>query len=162
MYRRTLRATAIALALFADAASAQTVQDLAGTWAMVSNDSVNADGSRAATFGPNAKGQLILTAAGQFSQIFVRPDLPKFASNNRLKGTPEENAAVVQGSYASFGSWSIIDKVVTLKMDGATFPNWTGTTQTRALSAVSADEIKWTLAQGTAGGTVETVWKRVK
>ena len=162
MYRRTIRATAIALALFAGAASAQTVQDLAGTWALVSVETLNADGTRSPVFGPNAKGQLILNTSGQFSQILMRGDLPKFASNNRLTGTPAENTAVVHGSNVSFGTWSVADKVVTLNMDGATFPNWMGTTQPRPIASFSADEIEWNVPVGTAGGKVETVWKRVK
>jgi ABC-type uncharacterized transport system substrate-binding protein len=45
--------------------------------------------------------------------MVVRSDLPKFGSNNRMSGTPEENKAIVQGSIAYFGTYSI-DEAMTL------------------------------------------------
>jgi hypothetical protein len=46
-------------------------------------------------------------ADGHFSLVNTRADLPKFASNRRDQGTPEENKAVVQGSIAYFGTYSV-------------------------------------------------------
>ena len=164
MLRKLAVATTIAagLGLSLEAVSAQSAQDLAGTWTLVSIETVGPDGTRAPTFGPNPKGQLILGASGQFSQIFLRSDLPKFASGNRLKGTPEENAAVVHGSNAAFGTWTLKDNVVTLSMDGSTFPNWMGTAQPRPISSFSRDELKWTVPAASIGGRIETVWQRMK
>jgi hypothetical protein len=39
-----------------------------------------------------------------------RADLPKFAANNRNVGTPEENKAIVQGSFAYFGTYTVTNK----------------------------------------------------
>ena len=52
---------------------------------------------------------------GHFSVIITRFDLPKFASNNRETGTAEENKAIVQGSLACFGTYSVseTDKSIT-------------------------------------------------
>src|SRR5207244_7465696 len=33
------------------------------------------------------------------------PDVPKFASNSRIAGTPEENKAAVHGGIATFGKY---------------------------------------------------------
>jgi hypothetical protein len=41
--------------------------------------------------------------AGHFMLILQRAPLPRFASDNRMSGTAEENKAVVQGSIAYFG-----------------------------------------------------------
>jgi hypothetical protein len=57
--------------------------------------------------GINPKGLLIFTENGYFSSQIVRSDLPKFASNNRAQGTPEENKAVVQGSSSTFGTYTV-------------------------------------------------------
>ena len=45
--------------------------------------------------------------------------LPKFASNNRQAGTPEENKAFVQGSLAYFGTYSVDEaaKTVTVHIE---------------------------------------------
>src|SRR6266705_26260 len=80
------------------AAVAQTAKDLVGAWTLVSSDTVNPDGSRVQTFGANPRGILIFTSDGRFIYLLSRADLPKFASNSRATGTPEENKSVVQGS----------------------------------------------------------------
>lgn len=97
----------------------------------------------------------------RFSIVVARADLPKFASGNRVQGTPEENKAVVHGSLGYFGTYSVADKAITLKIEAGTFPNWTGTEQKRPLT-ITGDEMKWTVAAGSGGGTVELVWKRIK
>jgi hypothetical protein len=65
------------------------------------------DGKKTDLFGPNPQGQETRAANGQISVISIRSDLPKFVSNNRPAGTPEENKAVVQGSIAYFGMSSV-------------------------------------------------------
>ena len=41
-------------------------------------------------------------ANGRFSITVVRSDLLKFASNNRMSGTPDEIKAIVQGAHRLF------------------------------------------------------------
>jgi len=62
-------------------ASAQLANDIVGTWTIVSAGD---------TYSSNPKGSLILTANGRYSLQLLRPDLPKYVSNNRTKGTPAE------------------------------------------------------------------------
>jgi hypothetical protein len=110
--RNTLSLAAVAvlgLTLLPGTALAQQKplkDQLAGTWTIVSNDNVAPDGTKRQLFGPNPKGLLILAANGQFAQIMVRADRPNFKANNRLEGTAEENKAAVQGTTATFGTWS--------------------------------------------------------
>src|SRR5258708_37660539 len=92
-------ATALGLALLPVSALAQQKslkEQLAGTWTIISNDNVGPDGAKRQLFGANPKGILVLAANGQYAQIIVRPDMPKFKVNNRLEGTAEENKAAVQ------------------------------------------------------------------
>jgi hypothetical protein len=143
------------------AAVAQTAKDLVGTWTLVSGDSVSADGSRVPTFGAHPKGILIFTSDGRFIYLYSRADLPKFASNNRATGTPEENTAVVRGSIATYGTYSVGDKTLGLKVEHSTFPNWIGTDQKRTI-IITGDELKWSNPAGSAGGVAELVLKRAK
>jgi hypothetical protein len=117
-----------------DAAS-QTSSDLAGPWTLISVI-IHQDGKKVEPFGPNPNGSLILDDNGHFSIVVVRPDVPKFASDNRLKGTAEENKAAVQGSLAYFGTYSIkeTDHTINMRIEGSTFPNWKGTEQKRLFS----------------------------
>src|ERR1700674_1241380 len=79
-------------------------EQLTGTWTLVSADNVAPGGTKRQLFGANPKGILILDASGRYAVVQVRPDRPKFESNNRLQGTPEENKAVLLGTAASFGT----------------------------------------------------------
>jgi len=89
--------------------------------------------------------------------------LPKFASNNSMRGTAEENAAVVQGSNTHFGTYSVDEsgKTIHFRIETSTFANWNGTEQKRPFS-LSGDQLKYTIATASGGGPAEVVWKRVK
>jgi len=90
------------VALLPAAAQQKTLKEqLVGTWTFVSSTTKLPDGSP--SFGSDPKGLIIFTEDGRYSNQIHRSDLPKFASKNRLQGTPDENKAVVQGSVSSFG-----------------------------------------------------------
>ena len=127
-------------------------------------DNVRPDGSRAQNFGPNPKGVLILDAGGRYAQIVTRPGRPKFASNNRMQGTPEEIKAAWEGSIATFGTWSVneADKTVSLRIEGSAYPNQEGAEGKRSISSLTADELKWVNPAAGAGGRAETAWRRAK
>ena len=135
--RNTLRFAAVAvlgLTLLPGTALAQQKplkDQLAGTWTIVSNDNVAPDGTKRQLFGPNPKGLLILAANGQFAQIMVRADRANFKANNRLEGTAEENKAAVQGTTATFGTWSADEasKTLVVRIEGSMFPNPVGTSR---------------------------------
>jgi hypothetical protein len=154
------------LALFPMHAAAQQKtmkEQLVGDWIQVSNVTTRADGSKVETWGPNAKSILILESNGRMATVVTRSDLPKFGSNNRMSGTPDENKAVVQGSIAYFGTYSVDEaqKLLTLHIETATFPNWAGTTQSRKI-VISGDEFTQSISAGSGGGTVEIKYKRAK
>lgn len=139
------------------------VKQIQGNWTLVSIYN-ELDGKKTDVFGASPKGSLILTPDGQYSLIITKAVLPKFAANNRVKGTTEENQAVVQGSVAYFGSYAVAsekDNIVNMKIDGCTFPNWVGDTQKRIM-IVKGDEMSLTNPTAAVGGTNHLIWKRVK
>jgi hypothetical protein len=145
---------------------AQSAQDqLAGTWMLVSIYIEGPDGSRFDPFGANPTGILIMDGNGRISVQFIGSSLPKFASNDRLDGTPEENKAVVQGILCYFGTYSVsdADRSLNIHIESSSFPNWKGADQKRFL-ALSEDEMKWInpTASSGPGFTGHTVWKRAK
>jgi hypothetical protein len=91
---------------------------LVGTWMLVSSHNIRSDGSKIDRSGPNPKGILIYTSDGHFVFVNTRSDLPKFASNSRDRGTPEEYKGAVQGSLAYFGTYSVneADKELACKL----------------------------------------------
>jgi hypothetical protein len=157
----TIAVTALSLGIFCpDAVFAQTAKDLAGTWLPVSATLIRQDGSKIDPFSQNLKGILNFDNSGRFAFILTRPDLPKFASNNRNTGTAEENRAIVQGSLAYFGTYSLAEKTIKMHVEGGTWPGWTGTDIERIIFSFSGDELKWTDPTPSVGGKAENVWRR--
>jgi hypothetical protein len=157
-------ATAVALALFpgkaAEAAKAKfTKRQLVGGWELISAGNPNPD---IKAFGAG-DGYAVFQPNGHFSLQLVLSDLPKFASDNRAKGTPDENKAIVQGSIAYFGTYSLEpDGTLTLHIERCTFPNWNGTDLKRPIISLSAGELKYTNPAASVGGATELDWRRVK
>jgi hypothetical protein len=103
---------------------------------------------------------------GRISVQFIGSDLPKFASNDRLEGTPGENKAAVQGILCYFGTYSVndADRSPNIHIESSSFPNWRGADQKRFLT-LTEDEMKWINHNASTGGpsfTGHTVWKRAK
>jgi hypothetical protein len=149
--------------VWAQAKGPSYAKQIQGSWLLV--EAVNEkDGQKKDTYGPNPRGFMTLTPGGRFSMIFMSATLPKFASNNRLKGTPEENQAVVQGSIALFGTYKVVsakEGKLMFHYDGSTFPNWDGQDLPRVMT-VSGDEMKMINPTASMGGTNYIIWKRTK
>ena len=138
-------------------------KQIVGVWRLVSALNIEKDGSTTVgTFGPTPKGVFILTSSGHYASVSTHSDLPKFASGNRLKGTAEENKAIVHGSNSHFGTYSVSadGKVLTLKVEGGTWPHWIGHEQKRDLT-LAGDDMKYSLA-ASVGGRATLTFKRVK
>jgi hypothetical protein len=134
---------------------------IVGTWSLLIDDAVKPDGTHAPNFGPNPIGVAMFGADGHFSVQIMRAGRPKFASNSRTTGTADENKAVVAGSNAFFGTYALneADKSLTLRVEGATYPNLEGTTQKRMIVSLTAgDELTW--SNPATHGSV--AWKWVK
>ncbi len=152
--------------LFVDDAFAQSSKEqIIGAWTLVSADSVRPDGSRAPVFGPNPKGIMIFSRDGYFALVQMRAELPGIAAKSRDQGTPEENKAIVQGSIAYFGTYSVneADKVITIKLGGSTFANLLGGgEQKKIITSLTAEELKFINPRTPSGATLEVDWKRAK
>jgi hypothetical protein len=144
--------------------AADAKKQIVGIWKLVSDTNTGTDGVRTAgtSFGANPNGRMYFTSDGHYFNLNTRSDIPKFASGNRMKGTAEENKAVVQGTNGQFGTYSLSPdgKTLTLKVEGSTWPGWVGTEQTRTV-AINGDDMKQTLT-ASIGGTSELVYKRNK
>lgn len=154
----------LAVGLLASGVGAQQKtlkEQLVGTWTFVSSTGKLADGTPA--WGVNPTGLLIFADNGRYSSIIVRSDLPKFASKNRMQGTPDENKAAVHGSIGTFGTYTVDEtkKSFTVKFEGSTYANQTGTEQTRPV-VISGDELKITNPSSTYAGETMLTYKRAK
>jgi hypothetical protein len=161
MKRSATAAAAIAFALAAPCiATAQTARDFVGTWKSTKNTSTSADGKTIDVFGPRGTGLASFSADGHFVLVNVNPDTPKFAANARNKGTADENKAAVLGGLGVYGTYTITGKEITFKVDGSTYPNWTGTDQKRDIASFTPKEFTWSLTTS-LGGKGEVTWVKI-
>jgi hypothetical protein len=88
---------------------------------------------------------------------------PKFAANDKGKGTAEEYRAAVQGSNCHFGRYAVNehDHTVTFYVEHATFSNWEGKPQILPFQINEYENIVPHPTTGGPGVTGDVVWKRV-
>lgn len=157
----------LTLTLFTSKTDAQKAADqqLVGTWTLVLVDNVLPDGSRVQLYGPNPQGILMFDANGRYSMQILRDGRPKFAANDKSKGTPEEYKAAAQGSNSHFGTYAVsdTDHAITFHIEHASFPNWEGT-ERKSTFTLTDDKFEYSVANPTTGGanvTGEVAWKRI-
>lgn len=140
---------AIAMLVFASVSADSIAQEkslkerLIGTWRLMLASTKLPDGSD--VWGSDPVGLLILTNNGHFSSQTMRSDRPSISSNSRVKGTQGENEAVVHGSIASFGTYTVneVEKTITFRYLGSTFPNREKTEETWPL-VINGNELRLT------------------
>ena len=130
-----------------------------GTWMLV--EAIQTETGKP-YMGTQPLGQLIFESDGRFSNILLRSDLPKFKQNNRNEGSPDENAAVVHGSIAYFGTYVLDGATLKMHVDASTFPNWTGTDQARTVHQTGNQLVWENAAASGGGGKLKQVYDRVK
>jgi Lipocalin-like domain len=144
--------------------SATLKEQLIGTWIQVISEITSPDGTKSFPFGETPNGILIFSPTGHFAQIHIASDVPKFASGNRLTGTPDEYKAISQKSLSIFGTWTVDEekKTVTFKITSSTFPNTAGQSQARTIDTLTADEFKNSTAVAGGRGSAFNLYKRAK
>jgi len=144
---------------------AQLSKELTGTWTLVSVVNINPDSSRVYPYGENPQGLLLFDEKGNYAIQILKAVRPAIVSGDKNKCTPEENAALVQGSNSHFGKYKVDEKRKTISfiIEHAFYPNWEGTTQERFYT-YTGSEIKYVVTHTTQGGQkviAEVAWRRI-
>ncbi len=140
-----------------------TVAAIEGTWTLAFADVEHPDGTRGHDYGDAPKGMLQIDHAGHYSLFIFDSSRPRFAANDRNAGTPGEFRAAALGASAHFGIVDIDSMKGTLAfhIEGATFPNWEGTTQVRSY-VLSGDMLSYKVPPRPNGDIPLTGWKRLR
>jgi hypothetical protein len=136
-------------------------EQLLGTWTLVSITATRPDGTKEQPFGAD-EGILMFDANGHYSLQLCTQGRPKYASNNRVKGTPEEYQATAQGCNTFWGRYTLneTNQALTINIEHAMFPNLEGVQQTWTIK-ITSDELRHS-SPGAAGGTAEVIWRQAK
>jgi len=135
-------------------------EQIVGAWRQVSIY-IEEGGVKAQPYGENPVGLAVFDRSGYVISFLSKPELPKFAAKNRLKGTDEEYRGVMQGMIAGFGTYTIDGDTVTIKWLASSYPNRAGTTEKRTYKIVG-DEMTAVNPTASSGGTSYQKWVRVK
>lgn len=135
---------------------------LAGTWTLVAADLLHPDGSRTRDYGAAPKGRLMVDAAGHYSLQIFKSERPRFASGAKAKGTPAELAAATLGASTHYGTMRVdtAAHVLTVSIEGASFPNEEGTQQRRAY-VLHGDTLSYHVPARPDGNVPISVWRRI-
>ena len=138
--------------------------NVAGTWNLISAYMDN-HGTRLDILGSHPGGMLIFTENLHFMVIINNPDIPKFVSADRSKGTPEEYKAAVANSLGVYGTYAIDENGDFLKEHvlGSTFQNMNSTSRGRNEITEKVDGNRMMENLKIADGiSVNIVWQRVQ
>jgi hypothetical protein len=149
-----------------DVYAASNSPSLIGTWKLISDKQVNADGSSSDLYGASPLGQLIYDSNGHMSVHLLTRDLTKCGTQDRRK-CPDSAARSAFDNY--LGYWGRFKvpaggKSVVHIIEGASAPDWIGTSQERFFE-LSGDRLTLTTPmQQIAGVESKTVlvWQREK
>ncbi len=112
---------------------AALMQQLTGTWRLVSSEFRTSAGAAIYPLGEDAEGLCLISAEGYLAGQLMRRDRPPFAGGDQASGTPEEVRAALEGYVAYYGPFELDPerrRLVT-RVEGSLFPNWLGSEQER-------------------------------
>ena len=121
---------------------------LAGTWRFVFSVNMREDGSTFDRWGANPTGTLMFDGNGHFSQIIV-------GEESRLFGAK---------TFFAFGKYSVDEhsKTIVTQIRGSSISKLNGTEQRRAITTLTADELRYVNDTTASGTRVDALWRRMK
>jgi hypothetical protein len=119
---------------------------LIGTWGFASSVNTRKDGSTFDRWGANPQGIFMFDRGGNYSQIIV-------GSESRVFGAK---------TFCAFGTYSVdeANRLVT-RIVSCSSAKLIGTSQTRDIMLLTADEFKYSNALTSTGTIAEVLWKRI-
>jgi hypothetical protein len=144
-----------------DAQSPSSVFPLQGTWTLVAADKLLPNGETTRDYGEHPKGRLVVDAKGRYSLQIFKSERARFAGD-KADGSADEFKSAVMGSSTHYGTMTIDERagVLVFSIEGASFPNWEGTTQKRQYTLDGA-QLRYKVPARPDGSIPVSVWTRV-
>jgi hypothetical protein len=135
-----------------------------GTWALVSVEALNPDGSRSQPFGPHPVGRAVFDSRGNFIFLNMAAAMPS-AGNRPRASVANGPAAPGSEAIGLFGTYTVDEAARTLiwHIVGCTSPNWAGGAQTHSIELLTEDELRTQPLPAAPGEAVSLfTWRRFK
>ena len=155
---------------FSSAAVAQekpATELIVGSWTLSVADHVLADGTKTPGFGPLPSGTATFGADGRYSVQIMSDRPPALAATDPRGLTVGAGRATAQGPSES-GTYTVdaSQKVLTLRIEQSSLPNWGGTTQVANIKFLVGDDFGWSnpkpLTTRPEFTGTELIWRRTK
>lgn len=137
---------------------------LIGTWKLASFESRLATGEVRYPVGTSPKGCIMYDNKRNVAVVLSRSDRALMSGPDKTRAPLEEKGAAFDTFESYFGTYTVDEArgVVTHQLEGALFPNWTGTAQER-FYRLEEDTLELSTAPMAYGGDTVTavlIWKR--
>jgi hypothetical protein len=141
---------------------------IVGTWTLSIADHVLADGTKTPGFGPLPSGTATFGTDGRYS-VQITPNVaPALASAEQRGSTVGAGQAPAQAAVSESGTYTLDEsqKILTLRIEQSSLPNWGGTTQVANIKFLVGDDLGWSnpkpLTTGSAFTGTDLIWRRAK
>ena len=169
MIRRSFAAIGIAVAIIlpltADGARVpDRAREIFGTWKLLHYKSIRSDGSSVDLYGAAPLGQLIYDSSGHMSVHLLKPDLPKCGTMDRRKCAATVARVAFDNYFGYWGRYKLSSdgRSVMHQIEGASVPDWVGTSQDRYIE-LSGNRLTITTPLQQVGGVASRqvlIWER--
>ena len=135
------------------------------TWRLLSFEGHTSDGEVLEPYGSRPRGQLVYDTNGNMAVQILRSDRQEFSVQDKSQASVEEITSAFTSYEAYFGTYVIDEEqgMVIHRLEGALFPNWTGSEQRRYFQ-FSDSRLTLSTAPIPYGGatlTATLVWERI-
>jgi hypothetical protein len=141
-----------------------TSNPLIGTWRLVSWENRSAvDGQVSYPLGKDAVGYIMYNEDGYMFVAIMGPNRPKFAAEDLLSGTTQEEAQAEETYVSYCGRYELDGETVVHHVELSLFPNWVGVDQKR-LVEVRGNRLTLSTHPILLGGIQQSahlIWERV-
>jgi hypothetical protein len=120
---------------------------LVGTWSFASSVNIRKDGSTFDRWGANPSGIFMFDRGGNYAQIIVGSESKVFGAK----------------TFCAFGTYSVEDakNLLITRIASCSAAKLAGTSQSRDIVLLTADDFKYSNPVTTLGATAEVLWKRI-
>ena len=120
---------------------------LIGTWSFASSVNTRKDGSTFDRWGADPRGIFMFDRGGNYAQIIVGSESKVFGAK----------------TFCAFGTYSVEDakNLLITRIASCSAAKLAGTSQSRDIVLLTADDFKYSNPVTTLGATAEVLWKRI-
>ena len=144
------------------ATPAHDASPLAGTWTLVAAERELPDGRVVDDYGASPHGRLCVDGQGRYALQLYRSERVRFVSDDKAAGSAAEFRDAGLGASVHYGTVDVdaATGILVFRIEGATFPNWEGTTQRRDYT-LEGDVLRYRVPPRADGAVPVSVWRRI-